>query len=222
MPPRISQPLGPLKIITPRCICRQLSSLARLLAEKNPMSALAATIKPEQNTASSQSPSPQQREGQFGYLKNIVQRGRQGAMAAEADRKKKRLTTVEEIEAYGQAADVEKQMFRRWRSGDVYAPHDLGAVEMIKWKTRNKPTVDAFDTLNINPLHEYKNFSIMSEYMTEMGRIKHSRDTALRPVNQRRMAKAIRRAIGIGLMPSVHRHPELLEMQRTSRSRLHQ
>ncbi len=50
----------------------------------------------------------------------------------------------------------------------------------------------------------------MSEYMTPMGRIKHSKETGLRPVNQRRIARAIRRSIGIGMMPSVHRHPELL------------
>jgi ribosomal protein S18 len=48
---------------------------------------------------------------------------------------------------------------------------------------------------------------MMSEYMTEMGRIKHSKETGLRPKNQRKIAKAIRRAIGLGLMPSVHRHP---------------
>jgi len=56
-----------------------------------------------------------------------------------------------------------------------------------------------------------QNFAVMSEYMTEMGRIKHSSDTGLRRVNQRKIAKAIRRAIGIGIMPSVHQHPELLE-----------
>jgi small subunit ribosomal protein S18 len=50
----------------------------------------------------------------------------------------------------------------------------------------------------------------MSEYMTEMGRIKHRNLTGLRGVNQRKIAKAIRRAIGVGLMPSVHRHPEIL------------
>ena len=58
---------------------------------------------------------------------------------------------------------------------------------------------------------------MMSEYMTEMGRIKHSRETGLRPRNQRRMAKAIRRAIGIGLMPGVHRHPEILRMEMDQR-----
>jgi small subunit ribosomal protein S18 len=50
----------------------------------------------------------------------------------------------------------------------------------------------------------------MSEYMTPMGRIMKSDATGLRPVNQRRIARAIRRSIGIGLMPSVHRHPEIL------------
>lgn len=51
---------------------------------------------------------------------------------------------------------------------------------------------------------------MMSEFMTEMGRIKHSNETGLRPVNQRKMAKAIRRAIGMGLHPSTHKHPEIL------------
>ena len=46
--------------------------------------------------------------------------------------------------------------------------------------------------------------------MTPMGRIKHSKETGLRPVNQRRIAKAIRRMVGMGMTPSVHRHPELL------------
>jgi len=53
----------------------------------------------------------------------------------------------------------------------------------------------------------------MSEYMTPMGRIRHSKSTGLRPVNQRKIAKAIRRAIALGLMPSVHRHPEILRKE---------
>jgi small subunit ribosomal protein S18 len=57
----------------------------------------------------------------------------------------------------------------------------------------------------------------MSEYMTPMGRIKHSNETGLRPVNQRRIARAIRRSIGMGIMPSVHRHPEILHMENERR-----
>lgn len=64
----------------------------------------------------------------------------------------------------------------------------------------------------------------MSEYMTTMGRIKPRTETGLRPVNQRKIAKALRRAIGMGLMPSVHRHPEIIasemrsHMERAGRS----
>ena len=59
---------------------------------------------------------------------------------------------------------------------------------------------------------------MMSEYMTPMGRIKHRRETGLRAVNQRKIAKAIRRAVGMGLLPSVHEHPEVLEVKAKDRA----
>jgi small subunit ribosomal protein S18 len=128
----------------------------------------------------------------------------------------------------------QRQIYRKWQPGDVYSPHDLTGAEQKKWKFgRKKPQSDAFDVLGINPINEYKvsgkssgegnlgwqvqNFTMMSEYMTEMGRIKHSNDTGLRPKNQRKIAKAIRRAIGLGLMPSVHRHPLVLKKSHPSR-----
>jgi small subunit ribosomal protein S18 len=128
----------------------------------------------------------------------------------------------------------QRQIYRKWQPGDVYSPHDLTGAEQRKWKFgRKKPQQDAFDVLGINPLNEYKvrvlktharigdwrcqNFTIMSEYMTETGRIKHSKDTGLRPKNQRKIAKAIRRAIGLGLMPSVHRHPLVVKGSPASR-----
>ncbi|PWY92950.1 actin cortical patch component [Aspergillus heteromorphus CBS 117.55] len=117
---------------------------------------------------------------------------------------------LEDQRALGESRALEKFQTRDWKAGDIYAPHDLSAAEMRKWKKRYSPGTDAFDALNLNPLEQYKNFSIMSEYITPMGRIRHRNSTGLRPVNQRKMAKAIRRAIGIGIMPSVHRHPEIL------------
>ncbi|EMC95632.1 hypothetical protein BAUCODRAFT_148523 [Baudoinia panamericana UAMH 10762] len=120
--------------------------------------------------------------------------------------------------------DYEQQMPRRWKAGDIYSPHDLSGVEASKWKKiRRKPRVrgqgrDVLDQLGIDPREHYKNFSMMAEYVSEMGRIKHSSESGLRPVNQRRMAKAIRRAIGMGLMPSVYKHPELLREEVAYRS----
>ena len=153
------------------------------------------------------------------------------------ERIENRRKTVESLDKAARARDLETLQIRRWKAGDVYAPHDLSPVEMQKWRQRHRSTRDVFDALAINPLHEYKvysslcttivmaftntgilqNFSIMTEYMTTMGRIKHSKDTGLRAVNQRRIAKAIRRAVGMGLMPSVHKHPEMLEAEAKAR-----
>lgn len=51
----------------------------------------------------------------------------------------------------------------------------------------------------------------MSDFVTDTGRIRPRSETGLRPVNQRRMAKAVRRAIALGLIPSVYKHPEFLK-----------
>ncbi|KAL2844320.1 ribosomal protein S18 [Aspergillus pseudoustus] len=112
------------------------------------------------------------------------------------------------MQAEGRA--LERFQTRAYQPGDIYAPHDLSPAEMKKWKRPAPPSTDVFDTLQLNPLDQYKNFSMMSEYMTHLGRIKHRSETGLRGVNQRKLAKAVRRAIGLGLMPSVHRHPEIL------------
>ncbi|RMZ81713.1 hypothetical protein DV737_g2416, partial [Chaetothyriales sp. CBS 132003] len=106
---------------------------------------------------------------------------------------------------------------RDWQTGDVYAPHDLSAAEMRKWGKKKQPTRDVFDILSVNPLSLYKNFSVMSDFVSEMGRIRPGRETGLRPVNQRKIAKAVRRAIALGLMPSVHKHPEILKRKRGGR-----
>ncbi|KAI1501897.1 ribosomal protein S18 [Biscogniauxia marginata] len=113
--------------------------------------------------------------------------------------------------------DYARQMTRRWRIGDVYSPRDLGPGEMKKWRRFQPRKLDVVDILGLHPLDMYRNFSVISEFVTPFGRIQRSVNTGLRPPNQRKMAKAIRRAIGLGLHPSVHRHPELL-MRQASRT----
>ena len=51
---------------------------------------------------------------------------------------------------------LEKYQSRRWSTGDVYAPKDLGPAEMKKNSKWGPPTVDVFDILAMNPLKEYK------------------------------------------------------------------
>jgi small subunit ribosomal protein S18 len=59
---------------------------------------------------------------------------------------------------------------------------------------------------------------MLAEFTSTMGRMKHSKETGLRPVNQRKLAKAVRRAIGMGFHPSVHAHPEILRREARERA----
>ncbi|EQL02059.1 Ribosomal protein S18 [Ophiocordyceps sinensis CO18] len=107
--------------------------------------------------------------------------------------------------------DYLRQMPRRFEAGDVYSPHDLSSVEMAKWRRRRGPrNYDVIDTLGIRPLDMYKNFSLIQDFTSSSGQVMHSSATGLRPVNQRKIAKMIRRVQGMGIYPSIHDHPEML------------
>lgn len=125
-------------------------------------------------------------------------------------REEQKRTALEKMAERKTTDDYARHLARRWNQGDLYSPHDLSPVEMSKWQEPPLTQNDTMDVLGINPVDEYRNFSMVSDFVTTMGRIRGTKDTALRPVNQRRMAKAVRRAIGMGIHPSVHKHPEIL------------
>lgn len=109
-----------------------------------------------------------------------------------------------------------QQTQHRFIQGDIYSPTDLSWEALRARRSQRKLMKDTFDMLGINPLTQYKNFNLLADFVTSMGRIKHSNETGLRAVNQRKVAKAVRRAVGIGLMPSTHRHPEILKKEEES------
>jgi small subunit ribosomal protein S18 len=66
------------------------------------------------------------------------------------------LDTAEKVKEKKIASDLKRQMPRRWQPGDLYAPHDLSAVEMGKWRKKSPRTGDLIDALNISPVDMYK------------------------------------------------------------------
>lgn len=52
--------------------------------------------------------------------------------------------------------DFARQMTRRWRPGDVYAPHDLSPSEMGKWRRNRARQQDLVDILGLKPLDMYR------------------------------------------------------------------
>ncbi|KAI9732864.1 MAG: hypothetical protein M1834_003803 [Cirrosporium novae-zelandiae] len=194
MPPRTSP------LLTTLTKCKPVQLQCRWNSTDNPASSAGALANTLSRTELASNISPDIRD-QFTRLdkaRTTYRDQQKSAAALEANLVKTRARALQRFQP------------RKWKGGDVYAPHDLGPIEALKWRQRKRVAVDVFDALGINPLNEYKNFAMMGEYMTELGRIKHSSETGLRNVNQRKIAKAIRRAVGIGLMPSVHRHPEMI------------
>ncbi|KAH8171358.1 ribosomal protein s18 domain-containing protein [Sarocladium implicatum] len=123
---------------------------------------------------------------------------------------KRQADSAERVKENKIAKDLLKQLPRKWKAGEIYAPHDLSPNEMQKWKKRSPAQGDLVDALNLSPTDMYKNFSIIRAFTSSGGQILHSSQTKLRPVNQRKVAKMIRRAQGMGLYPSIHAHPETL------------
>ncbi|RUP05918.1 ribosomal protein S18 [Jimgerdemannia flammicorona] len=71
-----------------------------------------------------------------------------------------------------------------------------------------KPTQDPFNTLGLDPLKEYKNHSLLSSFVSDMGKILPREQTGVTAKNQRKLAKAIKRARAMGLMPCTHNPKE--------------
>ncbi|KAG1112114.1 hypothetical protein G6F42_014833 [Rhizopus arrhizus] len=70
---------------------------------------------------------------------------------------------------------------------------------------RGKPTPpaeDPFEVLGLDPLHEYKNFRLLTHFVSDMGKILPREQTGVSAKNQRKLAKAIKRARAMGLMSS--------------------
>ncbi|KAJ2005917.1 hypothetical protein GGI04_002059 [Coemansia thaxteri] len=90
----------------------------------------------------------------------------------------------------------------------TYHPHELDeglAQKAIDLAADPKNSKDPFVALGLNPLKAYKNPSLLSNFVTDMGKIKPRYKTGLTPKSQRRIAQAIKRARAFGLIPVTSR-----------------
>jgi len=100
--------------------------------------------------------------------------------------------------------------------GRFQHPYGLTVQGLIPKPTRRKPPVmgpnakesrarDIFYQLDIDPLQECLNARLLSEFVTEMGKIKSRAQTGLTWRSQRRLTKAIKRAKMMGVIPILSR-----------------
>ncbi|KAG9101020.1 hypothetical protein FRC06_003447 [Ceratobasidium sp. 370] len=67
-------------------------------------------------------------------------------------------------------------------------------------------SLDVFRKLDIDPLDEYKNGTLLRSFVSEMGKIHSRAKTGLTWRSQRRVGKAIRRARAMGIIPLWNQH----------------
>ena len=91
---------------------------------------------------------------------------------------------------------------RFFKPTDTYHARDLNSDRLEKHlrylQQAKKP--DYFDKMNIDIDNEYKNVALLSAFINELGMVKSRKDTGLSFVNQRRLAKAVKRCRAMGLM----------------------
>lgn len=126
--------------------------------------------------------------------------------------RRQRQNAAENQSAPGQGTneDLRRYELTMGTRGAVYSPEDLSfeAKKPLQQKARQAGLSDRFEEYQVNPIDEYKAYNLLSEFTTELGRIRTREQTGLSAKNQRRLGKAVRRARALSLLPTTARHPD--------------
>lgn len=105
-------------------------------------------------------------------------------------------------------------LVKEFQKGHTYDPFDFSIAKLNLEKKQAKleraNQIGIFDKKKLNPLNYYTNSRELSAFVSSTGRIQPRDVTNLTVKNQKRLAKAIKRARAVGLLSSVHRDIEIL------------
>ncbi|SMN19951.1 similar to Saccharomyces cerevisiae YER050C RSM18 Mitochondrial ribosomal protein of the small subunit, has similarity to E. coli S18 ribosomal protein [Maudiozyma saulgeensis] len=119
-----------------------------------------------------------------------------------SDKQKLKGESANGIENRQNIKTLEPKLIKSFEYSTIYDPFDF-SMARINLDRKHKSKFKLFGN-NINPLDLYTSPEILSQYMSSTGKILHSDVTGLSAKNQRRLAKAIRRAQAIGLLSKTH------------------
>ncbi|KAG8743369.1 hypothetical protein FRC10_012173 [Ceratobasidium sp. 414] len=92
------------------------------------------------------------------------------------------------------------------REHRVYRPERRPKDPTMGPGRKQAQSLDVFRKLDIDPLDEYKNGTLLKSFVSEMGKIHPRAKTGLTWRSQRRVGKAIRRARAMGIIPLWSQH----------------
>lgn len=108
--------------------------------------------------------------------------------------------------------DIDPAFIKKFTPGTTYDPFDfsMDKLRLQQVYRAHLPKKDIFDKNEINPLSLWTDSKSLSKFISTNGSILPGRMTGTRGKNQRRLAKAIKRARAAGLLSTVHRDVSLL------------
>lgn len=97
---------------------------------------------------------------------------------------------------------------RHMTPGDQYDAQELSiehSPNFIRKHANATQNSDIFDELELNPIYEYKNTSLLSKFLSDLGQIRPARETNISRFHQRKVRHAINRARSFGNYSSFYR-----------------
>lgn len=93
-----------------------------------------------------------------------------------------------------------------FQANTLYDPFDfsMARIRLERKQAKDNVSMRVFDEKRLNPLDFYLRTKYLSNYVSSTGRILPREVTKLTVKNQKRLAKAIKRARAAGLLSSVH------------------
>lgn len=119
--------------------------------QPNALSSILNLDQPSPSQSSSSRPSPRDRNA---AAKSIFDKMRASHTPNEAPMGERKVEG--ELRGKNVAEDYMRQMPRRWKLGDVYAPRDLSSSEMRKWGGISNVERDLVDLMGLQPLDMYR------------------------------------------------------------------
>lgn len=142
--------------------------------------------------------------------KTLIAQFQDHQIERENQRLKRQATpAVKSADGY-EASDLTQYESNLSTIGQIYSPDDLSfeAKRPMQQSARRARIKDKFEKYQISPIDEYTSHDMMSEFVSDLGRIMKREQTGLSAKNQRKLGKAVRRARALSLLPSTAKHPE--------------
>ncbi|KAG5357510.1 37S ribosomal protein rsm18 [Yarrowia sp. C11] len=106
---------------------------------------------------------------------------------------------------------IASNLVPKFALGQIYTPFNMTVKAATQGNTEGVTKVDQFQEANFDPLKLWKDRVTLSQYVNYSGLISGSHTHHLNKKSHKKISKAVRRSRCAGIMPYLHKAPEILK-----------